>query len=66
VGVIGGLGGFFCPILFGYLLEGTGLWTSSWMFILVLSIVCYWWMSKVVKSILRRHAPEISDKIEHH
>jgi NNP family nitrate/nitrite transporter-like MFS transporter len=66
VGVIGGLGGFFCPILFGYLLEGTGLWTSSWMFILVLSIVCYWWMSKVVKSILRKHAPEISEKIEHH
>lgn len=66
VGVIGGLGGFFCPILFGYLLEGTGLWTSSWMFVLLLSIVCYWWMAKVVKSILRKHAPEISDKIEHH
>lgn len=66
VGVIGGLGGFFCPILFGYLLEGTGLWTSSWMFVLLLSVVCYWWMAKVVKSILRKHAPEISDKIEHH
>lgn len=65
VGVIGGLGGFFCPILFGYLLEGTGIWTSSWMFILLLSIICFWWISKVVKSILRKLAPELSDKIEH-
>ena len=31
VGVLGGLGGFFCPIIFGYLLEGTGLYTSCWM-----------------------------------
>ena len=31
VGVLGGLGGFFCPIIFGYLLEGTGLWTSCWI-----------------------------------
>ncbi|MFL0685580.1 MAG: nitrate/nitrite transporter [Algoriphagus aquaeductus] len=66
VGVIGGLGGFFCPILFGYLLEGTGLWTSSWMLMLGLSILCYFWMSKVVKAILKRHAPELSDKIDHH
>lgn len=66
VGVIGGLGGFFCPILFGYLLEGTGLWTSSWMLMLGLSILCYLWMSRVVKAVLKRHAPEISDKIEHH
>lgn len=26
VGVLGGLGGFFSPIIFGYLLEWTGLW----------------------------------------
>ncbi|MCK5632776.1 MFS transporter, partial [bacterium] len=32
VGVLGGLGGFFCPIIFGYLLKGTGLWTSCWLF----------------------------------
>lgn len=66
VGVIGGFGGFFCPILFGYLLEGTGLWTSSWMLMLALSILCYFWMSKVVKAILKRHAPELSDRIDHH
>ncbi|OFY48299.1 MAG: MFS transporter [Bacteroidetes bacterium GWF2_41_31] len=44
VGVLGGLGGFFCPILFGYLLAITGLWTSSWIFIFVLSLACLVWM----------------------
>jgi NNP family nitrate/nitrite transporter-like MFS transporter len=48
VGVIGGLGGFFCPIIFGYLLDGTGLWTSSWMFILLISMVCFFWMRSVI------------------
>jgi NNP family nitrate/nitrite transporter-like MFS transporter len=32
VGLIGGLGGFIGPILFGYLLDFSGLWTSSWIF----------------------------------
>ncbi|MEK6781955.1 MAG: MFS transporter [Bacteroidota bacterium] len=48
VGVIGGLGGFFCPIIFGYLLDWTGLWTSSWMFMLLISAVCYFWLRAVV------------------
>ncbi|SDD82472.1 MFS transporter, NNP family, nitrate/nitrite transporter [Algoriphagus faecimaris] len=65
VGVIGGMGGFFCPIIFGYLLEGSGLWTSSWMLMLGISIICYLWMSRVVKAILNRNAPELSDQIEH-
>ncbi len=66
VGVIGGLGGFFCPILFGYLLEGTGIWTSSWMLMLVISIVCLWWMSDVTKKMLKAKAPDLADKIDHH
>lgn len=49
VGVIGGLGGFFCPILFGYLLEWTGLWTSSWMLMFFISAICLIWMHQVVK-----------------
>ena len=51
VGVLGGLGGFVCPIIFGYLLEYTGLWTSSWMFMLFLSVVCLLWMHRVVRKI---------------
>jgi NNP family nitrate/nitrite transporter-like MFS transporter len=32
VGVLGGLGGFFFPILFGYLLQASGIWTTCWLF----------------------------------
>ncbi|MCH8136561.1 MAG: bacteriohemerythrin, partial [Proteobacteria bacterium] len=53
VGVIGGLGGFFCPILFGYLLEGTGLWTSSWMFVWLISIICLFWMHRTIMKMSR-------------
>ncbi len=48
VGVLGGLGGFFCPILFGYMLRGTGLWTSCWMFLAAITIVALVWMHIVV------------------
>ena len=48
VGVLGGLGGFFCPIVFGYLLKGTGLWTSCWMFMFFVSLVCLVWMHTVI------------------
>ena len=55
VGVLGGLGGFFGPILFGYLLEFTGLWTSSWVFIFLLSLVCLVWMQITINKINRRN-----------
>jgi NNP family nitrate/nitrite transporter-like MFS transporter len=48
VGVLGGLGGFFCPIIFGYLLEGTGLYTSCWIFMFFLSFVCLAWMHRTI------------------
>ncbi len=40
VGVIGGLGGFINPILFGYLLSATGVWTTCWLFLTVIAIIC--------------------------
>jgi NNP family nitrate/nitrite transporter-like MFS transporter len=58
VGVLGGLGGFVCPIIFGYLLEWTGLWTSCWMFMLALSLGCLVWMHKVVRDTLKKKHPE--------
>jgi NNP family nitrate/nitrite transporter-like MFS transporter len=64
VGVIGGLGGFFCPIIFGYLLEWTGLWTSCWMFMLALSAACLFWMHKVVQDMLKKKHPEDMRRME--
>lgn len=40
VGVIGGLGGFINPILFGYLLNVTGVWTTCWLFLVIIATVC--------------------------
>ncbi len=65
VGVLGGLGGFFCPIIFGYLLKNTGLWTSCWMLMFVLSVVCLWWMHVVIVRMMRAKHPESAHLIDH-
>lgn len=44
VGVLGALGGFFTPIVFGYALDLTGIWTSSWMVLFVLALAGLAWM----------------------
>jgi NNP family nitrate/nitrite transporter-like MFS transporter len=64
VGVLGGLGGFFCPIVFGYLLESSGLWTSCWMLMLVLSLICLWWMHAVIMQMMKIKHPESANLIE--
>lgn len=64
VGMIGGLGGFVGPILFGYLLNLTGLWTSSWMFVCLLSCACLMWMHQVITTMMKKGAPELADKFE--
>ena len=64
VGLIGGLGGFVGPILFGYLLSQTGLWTSSWMFIWLLSMFCIVWMHLVITKMMAKSSPDLADKFE--
>ena len=64
VGVLGGLGGFFCPIIFGYLLQGTGLWTTCWMFFLALTGVCMAWMLIVIRRRMREQAPAVLRELE--
>lgn len=50
VGVLGGVGGFVEPIIFGYLLGITGVWTSNWLFLLLIASACLFWMRFIVKS----------------
>lgn len=64
VGVLGGLGGFFSPIIFGYLLDGTGLWTSAWMFMFFLSAICLLWMHRVVQKMMNHKEPELMKRME--
>lgn len=65
VGLIGGLGGFVGPIIFGYLLNSTGLWTSSWIFIFAISVLCLLWMHRTIIKILRIKSPTFTKEIEH-
>ncbi len=64
VGVIGGLGGFVGPILFGYMLDGTGIWTSSWMFLFGISLASLVWMHLVIRRMMAERAPEVATHIE--
>jgi NNP family nitrate/nitrite transporter-like MFS transporter len=64
VGVIGGLGGFCCPILFGYLLEWSGLWTSCWFFVGIVSVISLIWMHKTIQSMARKRVPEFANVFE--
>jgi NNP family nitrate/nitrite transporter-like MFS transporter len=64
VGVLGGLGGFVCPILFGYLLEFTGLWNTCWIFLFGLTLVCWIWMTIVIRKLMKKEAPAAIRHIE--
>lgn len=64
VGVLGGLGGFVCPVIFGYLLQETGLWTSCWMFFLVLVGICLAWMHYVIRKMMHEEVPTLMQQIE--
>lgn len=44
VGLIGGLGGFFCPILFGMLNDLIGVWTSCFMLLFFMVLFLNVWM----------------------
>jgi NNP family nitrate/nitrite transporter-like MFS transporter len=65
VGVIGGLGGFVGPILFGYLLRATGLWTTMWLFLTVLSVICLVWLHTVVRRLTREQNETLFTRFEH-
>ncbi|MBF7092453.1 NarK/NasA family nitrate transporter [Flavobacterium sp. ALJ2] len=64
VGLIGGLGGFVGPIIFGYLLNYTGLWTSSWIFIFIVSVLCLLWMHRTIINAMRSKSPNFTREIE--
>jgi len=59
VGVIGGLGGFVFPIIFGWLLAKSGIWTTCWSFLFIFTVVCMIWMRVVLRRALKQSAPEL-------
>lgn len=65
VGVIGGLGGFIGPIMFGYFLNATGIWTTCWIFFTVLIVVCLAWMHITITKMMNQQSPQLARNIEH-
>lgn len=51
VGMIGGLGGFFLPLLFGWLKDASGSWSSCFMVLFVLVAGCMLWMHLSIRQI---------------
>ena len=66
VGVLGGLGGFVSPIIFGYLLNITGIWTTNWMFLALISLVSLVWMHLVIQRMMRKKESAMVRDIEEH
>ena len=59
VGVLGGLGGFVLPIVFGYMLKGTGIWTTTWMLLAVITVVSLVWMQWVIQRMTQKRDPKL-------
>jgi NNP family nitrate/nitrite transporter-like MFS transporter len=59
VGMIGGLGGFVLPIVFGALLDLTGIYTTCFAFLFLLVGVALMWMHMAVRN-MERENPQLS------
>ncbi|MBI4301930.1 MAG: MFS transporter [Chloroflexi bacterium] len=65
VGVLGALGGFFSPIIFGYLLRLTGIWSVTWIFLALVALASLVWMHLVIRRMEGRETPsQISEAVE--
>ncbi|WP_188526547.1 MFS transporter [Sinisalibacter lacisalsi] len=60
VGMIGGLGGFVLPIVFGMLLDVTGVWTAPFMLLFVVVLVMTIWMHVAIRRMERRKHPQLA------
>ncbi len=56
VGLVGGLGGFILPILFGAMLDLTGVWTSCFMLLFLLATAALVWMHAAIRRMEREAA----------
>jgi NNP family nitrate/nitrite transporter-like MFS transporter len=51
VAMLGTLGGFVYPILFGHLLNVTGIWTTNWLLLAGVALVCRLWFRATVRRV---------------
>lgn len=60
VGLIGGLGGFLLPMAFGALLDLTGVWTSCFMLLFVITVINITWMHIAIGRMQRKEVPDLA------
>lgn len=65
VGALGALGGFFMLPLFGYVQSWTGIKSSPFAVLLVLSVISLAWMHFTVIHMLQKSSPELKHQFEH-
>lgn len=58
VGVLGGLGGFVCPLLFTYAMDWTGIWSTCWIIFALIAAFCLFWMHRVIQKTMERCSKE--------
>lgn len=63
VGMIGGLGGFILPIVFGALLDLTGVYTSCFVLLLVVVVVSMAWMHFSIRAMERQAQGKALDQL---
>ncbi len=63
VGMIGGLGGFILPIVFGILLDATGIYTSCFALLFLLVAVALAWMHLSIRAMERKAHGAVLDQL---
>jgi NNP family nitrate/nitrite transporter-like MFS transporter len=63
VGMIGGLGGFILPVIFGALLDLTGVWTSSFALLFLIVLVSLAWMHLSIRAMERKAHGKALDQL---
>ena len=63
VGMIGGLGGFVLPIMFGALLDLTGIYTSCFALLFILVAIALSWMHLSIRAMEREAQGETLDEL---
>jgi NNP family nitrate/nitrite transporter-like MFS transporter len=64
VGTLGGLGGFVLPPLFAYTKVWTGLPSSTFLVLFILTAICAVWMHLTVVRMLHDQAPDLADHFD--
>jgi NNP family nitrate/nitrite transporter-like MFS transporter len=64
VGMLGGLGGFFLPPLFAYTQRWTGLPSSTFFILFLLTVLCTAWMHWTVVHMLHQQSPDLAQHLE--